>query len=476
MTPQEKQEKKSAVIIGAGIPGLSIGRELGKKGFCVTILDKSKAVGGIASSIRYNGYTMDIGPHYVTLPKHSKITEDVKNIIGENNLEILPFNIRRLRKAYFHGKMWNEFPTINEFMLKSNFKTIIQLGFNVINVKIKKSLKLYHPITAKDYLIENYSDFLYNNWFRQYFQNLFLYKEPSRETVEKQFPPIDFRKIFNKFSAKNKKQKINTSNNNSDYFHCYFKGGMITLIEALEKDLKKMNGKIETNIDIQSIEHNPDKKIISYLKNDDMNKISADIVVYALPLGIVKNWFKKSDIEKNISDINALSSIMNFLFIDSPKMYNKWIIDVYDNEFSSWRISQQSFLSKTVVPLNKTLLTVEIRIKANDLLWSKSDDFIFKKIKNDLEKMGILKGEKIDGYKILKIKNIYPLNPERTKDNTIRDMINSHKNEYVAGIDFDSEKLVLESESKKSNSTRLGGVFRAMFDAKILVSKIIENN
>ena len=139
------KEKKSIVVIGAGMTGLPIGLEFCKKGFKVKILEKNPFVGGIATSILDRGYAMDIGPHYVTLPENSEITETVQSMIGKENLEKLPGDIRRSRKAYFQGRMWNEFPTINQFL--SNLRRIEQLKIIVeitIN-KIKKRRELRDP-------------------------------------------------------------------------------------------------------------------------------------------------------------------------------------------------------------------------------------------------------------------------------------------------------------------------------------------
>ena len=47
---------------------------------------------------------------------------------------------------------------------------------------------------------------------------------------------------------------------NIGYYDCYFKGGMITLIKSLENEIKKHGGKIETNVEIKSIDHNKIKK------------------------------------------------------------------------------------------------------------------------------------------------------------------------------------------------------------------------
>ena len=96
-------------------------------------------------------------------------------------------------------------------------------------------------------------------------------------------------------------------------------------------------------------------------------------------------------------------------------------------------------------------------------------------MKSDLKKIGIIKEEKIDGYKIIKLRNLYPLNPNRISNNTIRDMINSFYNEYAAGTVLDTGTLISDPSEPKTNVTaRLGGVFTAMSNAKVLAHNIIQ--
>ena len=136
--------KKSIAIIGAGMTGLPIGLEFCKKGYDVKILEKNSFVGGIATSISSNGYVMDIGPHYVTLKNDSEITESVVNMIGETNLVKLPDDIRRSRNAYFYGKFWNEFPTINQFLSQIDKK------ISILSRSLKQDLILKTEIDEKD--------------------------------------------------------------------------------------------------------------------------------------------------------------------------------------------------------------------------------------------------------------------------------------------------------------------------------------
>ena len=61
---------KSVVVIGGGIGGLFTAWKLCLKGMNVTVLERQKSVGGLSGSIHHDGFKIDIGPHYVILPKN----------------------------------------------------------------------------------------------------------------------------------------------------------------------------------------------------------------------------------------------------------------------------------------------------------------------------------------------------------------------------------------------------------------------
>ncbi|MBF9061275.1 phytoene desaturase [Rhodobacterales bacterium HKCCSP123] len=59
----------SAIVIGAGLGGLSAAMRLGAKGYRVTLLDRLDRAGGRGSSISRNGHRFDLGPTIVTVPQ-----------------------------------------------------------------------------------------------------------------------------------------------------------------------------------------------------------------------------------------------------------------------------------------------------------------------------------------------------------------------------------------------------------------------
>jgi phytoene desaturase len=58
-----------AIVIGAGLGGLSAAMRLGAKGYQVTLLDRLDRAGGRGSSITTNGHRFDLGPTIVTVPQ-----------------------------------------------------------------------------------------------------------------------------------------------------------------------------------------------------------------------------------------------------------------------------------------------------------------------------------------------------------------------------------------------------------------------
>jgi diapolycopene oxygenase len=61
-------KKKSVVVIGAGLGGMSAAIMLSRQGFDVTLLEKNQHVGGKLNQLQVGGFSFDLGPSIFTLP------------------------------------------------------------------------------------------------------------------------------------------------------------------------------------------------------------------------------------------------------------------------------------------------------------------------------------------------------------------------------------------------------------------------
>ncbi|QPG95401.1 hypothetical protein C2857_000543 [Epichloe festucae Fl1] len=62
-------EKPTAIVIGAGIGGVSTAARLAKAGFAVTVFEKNEFTGGRCSLLHHDGYRFDQGPSLLLLPR-----------------------------------------------------------------------------------------------------------------------------------------------------------------------------------------------------------------------------------------------------------------------------------------------------------------------------------------------------------------------------------------------------------------------
>ena len=470
--------EKIIAIIGAGIAGLTLCLELCRLGIKPILLERQKFCGGLATSIPYDGYRIDIGPHYVALPKHSEITEDIFNLMGQNEVIKLPNDIfSKFYKTNFNGKLYSGYPSLMEVLRNSGSGFFIKSIWDIFLTKLKNKSQKSEFDNAKDYLCSSYGEFLYNAWFKPYLYRRYQNNEPPVSDVLKQFPVPTFRRIFSNAAKQSKKTSSkDVSYSEQDSIICYFNGGMLSLIQKIENEILKLGGRIEFDFNIHSIEHLNSKKTIIGNKNGKKITLQANGIVYATSPQIALQWFDNPPNSLTLkNDNNGIHIIMVFLFIDKPKFFDSWVVNFYDPNICFSRIAQQNFLSETIAPPGKSLLSIEIRTTENNPLWKMNDSQLYKLVVRDLKKSKILTSEKIDGYKIIKFKNLYP-NPLLKKENSrekIITFINSHKNEYVIAGEIDTGVLATGTSEKSPQKILYGGgIYMSFYKSKNLAEVI----
>lgn len=473
-----EHKPSSIVIIGGGISGLAVAWKLCKKGFGVTVIERQKYLGGLGTSIYQNGYNIDIGPHFTSFPNDSKVLQEIKEMMGTENLIELN-QIKQAHKTYYRNNLVDKFPNLSHIVYSSGRNFFIKIMIELMFTKFKKSLIKKKPASVRDYLISNYGKSLYNEWFKPCLYEKYVTLEPSIEEVKGLFPPLSFKKMLSSITKKPFTQKkiLSSKTSASNY---YYREGMGSLIQNMKKKIENDKGKIILGANIHSITHEKTSKKISFTIDDSEQQINADIIIYTVPLPITLQWFDNSSkISNLIPKKNSLfHSIMIFLFVDSPRVYDGWIINIFDADVPFYRISQQSFLSDKVAPPKKSLLCIEIKCTENDDVWDKSDSSLFDSVTKNLRDMGILKNEKINNYKIIKLKNIYPRGESINQNfDSIKDFINSFENEYTLGsIVGDAGELFTPDLINETEETGAGGVYKAFSNADILLEKICSKN
>ena len=185
---------KKIVIIGAGPAGITAAIELLKDGgdFDVTILESTRAIGGISQTVRHNGNRMDIGGHRFfsksdevmkwwsdLMPIQGKPSFDDKKLGREKPLEEggpdpetedrVMLVRTRVSRIYYKKKFF-------DYPVKMSASTIKNMGFGTTMVSgfsyIKSAMFKKEESSLENFYINRFGKKLYSMFFEGYTEKL----------------------------------------------------------------------------------------------------------------------------------------------------------------------------------------------------------------------------------------------------------------------------------------------------------------
>ncbi len=238
---------KQVIVIGAGFGGLAIANRLQARGFAVTIVEKNHLVGGHAYPLRKNGYTFDMGPSLITAPE---IIEAVFRLAGRNLRDYVELvSLDPFYRIYYHDHTYLDYTwdaermkeqmarfnprdaaRYDDFMRvsKSIYDAVIVEGmgskpffdWGTMLAFLPRAMKLGALWSAYYFAARYFNDFRHRFAFS--FHPLFIGGNPFRAPAVYQMIPY--------------LEKIGGV--------LYSKGGMYSLVQALEKLFSEQGGHI----------------------------------------------------------------------------------------------------------------------------------------------------------------------------------------------------------------------------------------
>jgi protoporphyrinogen oxidase len=95
-----KGSQLKVAVLGAGLAGLSAAEELVRHGHDVVVLEREPSVGGLASTVKKDGFKYDLGPHRFHTTS-DEILDFVRSLPGVNFSELSRVSRIRLLDRYF---------------------------------------------------------------------------------------------------------------------------------------------------------------------------------------------------------------------------------------------------------------------------------------------------------------------------------------------------------------------------------------
>lgn len=279
---------KKVVVIGAGISGLTASFWLHEAGYDVTVLEKSKEVGGAMETVFANDFLFDCGPN--------------------SGLEITPLISEIVEKVGLKDEMIYASATSNRrYILKNDelhalpMSPISFLKSKLFSAKAKLRICL-EPFVgrSKDGYYQSIAQFVARRLGKEFLDNAIdpfvsgVYAgDPERLSVKSSFPKLY--ELEEKYGGliigtikgmKERKKNKEISKQRAKMFS--FVNGMQSFPKAIANYLGE---RVLTQTEVESVEKRNGKYLVSYINAAQRHIIEADSVVSAAPAYVAGNIF-----------------------------------------------------------------------------------------------------------------------------------------------------------------------------------------
>ncbi|MBN2356683.1 phytoene desaturase [candidate division KSB1 bacterium] len=256
MKNSKMDEKKRVVVVGAGLGGLAIANRLQSRGFAVSLVEKNPRVGGHAYPLHKKGYTFDMGPSLITAPDIIRAVFQQAGARLEDFIELVPLD--PFYRIYYHDHTYLDY-TFDTDRMKEQMARFNPKDAARYDDFMKVSKKIYEAVIVEGMGSKPFFDWgtmlsfmpralkLGALWPAYYFAG--RYFKDFRHRFAFSFHPLFIG--GNPFRAPAVYQMIPYLEKIGGVL--YSRGGMYSLVQALEKLFLRQGGRLLTDTPAEEI-------------------------------------------------------------------------------------------------------------------------------------------------------------------------------------------------------------------------------
>lgn len=370
---------RSVVVLGAGMSGLVTAYEFARRGVQVKVIERLPIPGGLARTLRFDGYYIDAGPHLFH-------TSSPEIVAYWQSLFPGVFRTPALYgKNYVEGKFF-DYPLSEE--------TLRQLPPDMYN-QIMSEMAARDPAMLqaarnyRDYMIALAGPTLQKLFYEDYPEKLWgiATSELSANWAPQR---VEIRKEKKPFHA--------------DQWSAVAQGGCGQTMEILAQKIIELGGSIDFKTEVQKIELEGDM-ISRVVTNNGLVELgSNDIVVSTLPITVNARFL---DVRCNLSFRNVkLVAIATIGYDPFPKDAD-WLY-FKDRDIIFHRAGLQTRFSDIGIPQGWSIICCEIAYTPGDAISCLDENQLEERVIADLERLSFIKRNEIVKVHHIDLGPIYP--------------------------------------------------------------------
>ena len=378
----------SVTIVGAGVAGLTIGYQLSRRGYRVTIVERNAVVGGLGRTFHYGDFHFDVGPHRFHT-ENPRVAAFIREILLEDAIEI-----PRKSGARMFGK-YHEWPLRPSILAAMPVKLMITGA---------KDLVLKEHLPGESFeadVVNKYGRTLYEIFFEPYTRK-FLFYSPSELHRDWARAGVNRAVIDKRASADSLWNLLKTTMMPKpvETMFLYPPTGVGRFSDKLSGSITGAGGRIILGQDVTGIE-TAGRRVVEVTAGNE--RIPTDNIVWTAPLTTLNGLLGVTNV-----DLEYLSTIfLNFEIGKPPRHDYQWTYFGGDEIFS--RVTAPEAFLPSTVPPGKSGLCVEVTCRQGDARWQNPES-LRQPVIDDLVRTGMIaSAADIERVHIERVPFTYPI-------------------------------------------------------------------
>ncbi len=419
------------VVCGAGPAGLTAAYLLAKDGYQVTVLEADDVVGGISRTARYKDYRFDIGGHRF-FTKIAPVQAMWEEVLGDEFIDV-----PRLSRILYNGKFFHyPLKAANAlFGLGIWQATLIMLSY--VQARMKP-----HPVeeNLEQWVSNRFGDRLYRIFFKTYTEKVWGIPctEIRAEWAAQRIQGLSLtRAILSATSLNRRSPTIKTLIQEFKYPRL----GPGQMWEKCTERVIELGGRVMMRHRVVGLDIEGTRTVAARVIDADgvEHRLEAEHFIMTMPLrSLVRatGSAKPAEVSQAAEGLGYRDFILVALILDREKLFpDNWIY-VHTAGVRVGRIQNFNNWSAAMVPHpGKTCVGMEYFCFEGDGLWTSTDSELIELASQELEKLGLAPGAKVEDGAVVRMPKAYPIYDSTYRQNldVIRRYLDPISNLHTVG-------------------------------------------
>ena len=372
------------VVLGGGACGMTAAYTLARAGADVTVLEREPRIGGLCGTHERDGFRFDLGGHRF-ISRSPAMHELVRELLGDSLL------LRRRSSVVLHGGERYRYPLeLDEILRKVTPRRAARIVGSYVGERVAQSVRRAPDCSFEDWVTHRFGRELYDDFFGPYTEKLWGLSptQISADWASQRISLLSLSDVMLRLAGLRRGGARTYARR-----YLYPRLGIGEIFERMAARMEEAGGRVVTGARVTGVDRRGDRvRAVRYTHDGREHELAADGVLSTIALPTLTRMLGGRGLDGSVArsaDRLRFRAIrLCNILLDLPEVSPHTWMYVSEPRYLMARIQEPRQRSPFAAPPGKTSLMLEIPCHVGDATWSASDDEIYARCMDDLERLG----------------------------------------------------------------------------------------